>query len=74
MIWDKNMAIKKYNEKSEWVNKYDKRIRRTSRRPRKQKNIDLLKTTVKKYQIGKHQAMMECMYSISRNSPPLTIN
>ena len=34
--------------------------------------IDLLKTTMKKYQTGKHQAMMENMVSGSRNSPPFT--
>ena len=32
--------------------------------------IDLLKTTLKKYQTGKHQTKMECMVSGSRNSPP----
>ena len=33
-------------------------------------HIDLLKTTLKKYQIGKRQAMMEYMVSGPRNSPP----
>ena len=33
-------------------------------------HIDLLRTTLKKYQIGKHQAMIE--YMDSRNSPPFT--
>ena len=35
-------------------------------------HIDLLKTTLKKYQTGKRQAMMEYMDSGSRNSPPFT--
>ena len=35
-------------------------------------HIDSLKTTLKKYQTGKHQAMMEYMVSDSRNSPPFT--
>ena len=34
--------------------------------------IDLLKTTLKKYQTGKRQAMIEYMVSGSRNSPPFT--
>ena len=35
-------------------------------------HIDSLKTTLKIYQIGKHQAMMEYMDSGSRNSPRFT--
>ena len=35
-------------------------------------DIDLLKTTLKKYQIRKRPAMMEYMDSGSRNSPPFT--
>ena len=34
--------------------------------------IDLLKTTHKKYQTGKSQAMIEYVYSGSRNSTPFT--
>ena len=33
-------------------------------------HVDLLRTTLKKYQIKKRQAMMEYMDSGSRNSPP----
>ena len=40
--------------------------------PKVEIHIDLLKTTLKKYQIGKRQAMMEYMVSGSRNSPPFT--
>ena len=35
-------------------------------------HINLLKKTLKKYQTGKRQAMMEYMDSGSRNSPPFT--
>ena len=35
-------------------------------------HIDLLKTTLKKYQAGKRQAMIEYRVSGSRNSPSFT--
>ena len=38
--------------------------------PKAEIPIDLLKTTLEKYQIWKCQAMMEYMVSGSRNSPP----
>ena len=38
--------------------------------PKAEIHIDLLKITLKKYQSGKRQAMMEYMVSGSRNSPP----
>ena len=40
--------------------------------PKAEIHTDLLKKTVKKYQIGKRQAMIENMDSGSRNSPPFT--
>ena len=40
--------------------------------PKAEIHIDLLKTTLKKYETGKHQAMMEYMVSATRNSPPFT--
>ena len=40
--------------------------------PKAEINVDLLKTTLKKYQIGKRQAMMEYMDSGSRNLLPFT--
>ena len=36
--------------------------------------VDLVKTTLKKYQIGKRLGMIEYMDSGSRNSPPFTTN
>ena len=40
--------------------------------PEAEIHIDLLKATLKKYQTGNRQAMMENVVSVSRNSPPLT--
>ena len=40
--------------------------------PKGKIHIDLLKTTLKKYQIGKGKAMMEYIVSSSRNSRPFT--
>ena len=47
---------------------YDKRFRRAWKGLKVEIHIDLLRTTLKKDQIGKHQAMMEYMDSGSRNS------
>ena len=40
--------------------------------PKAEIHVDLLKTTLKKYQTGKRLAMMEYMVSGSRNPPPFT--
>ena len=42
--------------------------------PKAEIRIDLLKKSIKKYQIGKHQAMIEYMDSGSRDSPSFTTN
>ena len=48
---------------------YDKRIRRPRRRPENGNTHRFTQNDFKKYQIRKHQAMMEYMDSGSRNSP-----
>ena len=40
--------------------------------PKAEIHTDLLKATLKRYQTGKHPAMMEYMVSGSRDSPPFT--
>ena len=55
--------------KNRMDNQHSKRSRRTQRRLKAEIHIDLLRTTLKKYQIGNHQAMMEYIDSGSRNSP-----
>ena len=42
--------------------------------PKAEIHIDLLKTTLKDYQTGKRQAMLEYMVSGSRNLAPFTTN
>ena len=42
--------------------------------PKAEIHINLLKTTLNKYQTEKHQTIMEYMVSVSRNSPPFTRN
>ena len=39
--------------------------------PKAEIHTDLLKTTLKKYQTGKRQVMIEYKVSGSRNSPPI---
>ena len=40
--------------------------------PKAEIHTDLLKTTLKKYQTGKRQAIVDYMVSGLRNSPPFT--
>ena len=65
-------ANKKHNEKAEWINDTTRELEGLEEGPKAEIHIDLLKTTLKKYQTGKRQAMMEYMVFGSRNSPPFT--
>ena len=63
---------KKHNEKADWISNMTKELEGLEEGPKAEIYIDLHKTTLKKHQIGKRQAMMEYMVSGSRNSPPFT--
>ena len=71
-ILEKNMATKKHNGKTEWINNMIKELEGLEEGPKAEIPIDLLKTILKKYQTGKRLAMMEYMVSGSKNSPPFT--
>ena len=71
-ILDWNIATKKHNEKTKWIKNMTRELEGLEEGPKAEIHIDLLKTTVKKYLTGKHQATMEYMDSGSRNSPPFT--
>ena len=62
------MAAKKHNEKAEWINDITRELEGLEEGLK----ADLLKQHRKRYQTGKHQAMMEYMGSGSRNSPLFT--
>ena len=49
---------------------YDKRTRRDRRRPKCRNSHQYTQNDTKKYQTGKHQAIIEYMVFDSRNSPP----
>ena len=51
---------------------YDNRTRRTRGKPKSGNTHRFNKKTLKKYQTGKRQAMIEYMDSGLRNSPPFT--
>ena len=51
---------------------YDKRTRRTWKRPESGNTHRFNQIDTKKYQTGKRQPMMKYMGSGSRNSPPFT--
>ena len=59
----------KHNEKVEWINNMTKELEGLEEGPKAEIHINLLKTTLKKYQRGERQAMMEYMVSGSRNLP-----
>ena len=59
----------KHNEKAEWISNMTRDLEELEEGPKSEIYTDLLKTTLKKYQTGKRQAMMEYMVSDSRNSP-----
>ena len=61
---------KKHNQKAKKINNVKKELEGLEEDPKAEINMDLLKTTLKKYLTRKHQAMMEYMVSGSRNSPP----
>ena len=61
-------TTKKHNEMAEWINNVTRELEGLKEVPKAEIHIDLLKTTLKKYQIGKRQAMMEYMVSDSRRS------
>ena len=67
-----NQKKKKNNIKAEWINNMTRELEGLKEGPKAEIYIDLFKTTVKKYQTGKRQAMMEYMVSGSRNSSPFT--
>ena len=66
------MATKTHIEKTEWINNMTKELERFEESPKAEIHIDLFKITLKVYQTGKRQTMMEYMVSGSRNSPPFT--
>ena len=51
------MATKKRNEKVEWIKNVTRELEGLEEGPNVEIHIDLLKTTHKKYQTGKSQAM-----------------
>ena len=53
---------------------YDKRIRRTWRKPKSRNTRRFNQNNIKKYQIEKYYAMMEYIDSGLRNSPPFVID
>ena len=57
-------------KKAEWINKMTKELEEIEEGPKVEIHIDLFK----KYQIGKRLAIMENMYSGSRNLLPFTID
>ena len=66
-FWSKIWQPKEYNKKFEWISNMAKELEGLEEGPKVKLNI---RTTLEKYQIGKHQAMMTYMDSGSRNSSP----
>ena len=66
------MATKNHYEKAESINNRTRELEEFYEVSKVEIHIDLLKTTLKKYQAGKRQARIEYMVSGSRNSIPFT--
>ena len=66
------MAIKKHNEKAEWINNITRVLEGLEVGPKAEIHTDLLKTTLKKYQTEKRLATMKYIVSVSRCSPLFT--
>ena len=64
------MATKKHNGKAERINNMSKELKGLEEGSKAEIHIDLLKITLKEYQTGKCQLIVEYMVSDSRNSPP----
>ena len=69
-FWSKIWQRREHNKKAEWISNMAKELEGLEDGPKVEIHKDLLRTTLKKYQIRKYQAMMEYMDSASRNSPP----
>ena len=71
-FWKKIWQPKKHYGKAKWINNKTKELEGFKEGLKTEIHIDLLKMTLKKYQTGKHQAMIEYVVSGSRNSSPFT--
>ena len=69
-FWSKIWRPKEHNKVAEWISNMAKDLKGLKEGPKAEIHIYLLRTTLKKYQIGKRLAMMEYMDSDSRNSLP----
>ena len=63
---------KKNYGKAEWINNATNELEGLEEGSKAEIHIDLLKTTLQKYQTGKRQTMMEETASGSRNPPSFT--
>ena len=61
---------REHSKKDKWISNMAKELEGLEEGLKTEIHINLLRTTLKKYQIGKRQTMMEYMDSDSRNSPP----
>ena len=62
----------KHTKKAKWINNITRELEGLEEGSKAEMHTDLPKTTLKKYQTGKRQTMMEYMVYGSRNSPPFT--
>ena len=58
-FWTKIWQPKEHNKKAEWISNMTKEPEGLKEDPKTVRHIDLLKTTLEKYQIGNRQAMMK---------------
>ena len=71
-FWTKIWQPKKHNKKAEWINNITRELEGLEEGLKAEILADLFKMTLKKYQTGKRQDMMEYMVSGAKNSPQFT--
>ena len=66
-FWSKTCQPREQNKKAEWINKMAKELEGFEEGPKVEIHIDLLKTALKKYQIGKRQPWWNTWILVQEN-------
>ena len=71
-FWNKIWERREHNRRAEWISNMGKELEGLKGGPKAKIQFNSLRTTLKKYQIGKRLAMMVYMDTSFKNSLPST--
>ena len=71
-FWTKICQPKQHNEKAEWINHITRELEHSKKAQKLKYTLIYSIRLLKRYQTGKHRAMIEYMVSSSRSSPQFT--